>query len=48
MIFILVLACRQHGFSAEEALRAATKGAAKAMGLKDRGSPDSPASWPIR
>ena len=38
MIFILVLACRQHGFSAEEALRAATKGAAKAMGLKDRGS----------
>ena len=38
MIFILVLACKQHGFSAEEALRAATKGAAKAMGLKDRGS----------
>lgn len=38
MIFILVLACRQHGFTPEEALRAATKGAAKAMGLKDRGS----------
>ena len=33
MIFILVLACRQHGFSAEEAVRAATKRAAKAMGL---------------
>lgn len=38
MIFILVLACRRHGFSAEEALRAATRGAARAMGLKDRGS----------
>ena len=37
MIFILVLACREHGFSPEEALRAATRGAAKAMGLSDRG-----------
>lgn len=37
MIFILILACREHGFSPEEALRAATKGAAKAMGLSDRG-----------
>ncbi|MBO5564560.1 MAG: amidohydrolase family protein, partial [Lachnospiraceae bacterium] len=37
MIFIIVLACREHGFSPEEAYRAATKGAAKAMGLPDRG-----------
>lgn len=37
MIFILILACREHGFSPEEALRAATRGAAKAMGLSDRG-----------
>lgn len=37
MIFILVLACRDHGLSPEEALRAATRGAAKAMGLTDRG-----------
>lgn len=36
MIFILILACRQHGFSPEEALRAATRGAAAAMGLHDR------------
>lgn len=37
MIFIVTLACREHSFSAEEALRAATRGAAGAMGLKDRG-----------
>lgn len=37
MIFILILACREHGFSPEEALRAATRGSAKAMGLSDRG-----------
>lgn len=37
MIVILTLACREHGLSPEEALRAATRGAAKAMGLKDRG-----------
>lgn len=37
MIFIVTLACREHRFTAEEALRAATRGAAKAMGLKDRG-----------
>ena len=37
MIFIITLACREHNFRAEEALRAATRGAAKAMGLKDRG-----------
>lgn len=37
MIFIITLACREHNFRAEEALRAATRGAAKAMGLSDRG-----------
>lgn len=37
MIVILTLACREHGLSPEEALRAATRGAAKAMGLTDRG-----------
>lgn len=37
MIFIITLACREHNFRAEEALRAATRGAAKAMGLNDRG-----------
>ncbi|MEF9939977.1 MAG: imidazolonepropionase [Clostridium sp.] len=37
MFFIIILACRDHGMSAEEALRASTRGAAKAMGLLDRG-----------
>lgn len=37
MIFIATLACREHNFRVEEALRASTRGAAKAMGLKDRG-----------
>lgn len=37
MFFILILACRDHSMSPEEALRAATRGAAGAMGLKDRG-----------
>lgn len=37
MLFILILACREHKFSAAEALRASTAGAARAMGLSDRG-----------
>ncbi|PAB55862.1 imidazolonepropionase [Anaeromicrobium sediminis] len=37
--FVMMLACRQHGMSAAEAVRAATIGGAKALGLqKDRGS----------
>lgn len=34
---VLVLACRQHGFSPAEAFRAATYGSAKALTLTDRG-----------
>lgn len=37
MQFVLVLACRQHGFSPAEAFRAATYGGAKALTLDDRG-----------
>lgn len=37
MLFIMILASRDHGMSPEETLRAATRGAAGAMGLKDRG-----------
>ena len=37
MVFIMTLACREHSMSPEEALRASTRGAAGAMGLKDRG-----------
>ncbi|MBF8984122.1 imidazolonepropionase [Lutibacter sp. B2] len=37
--FVMMLACRQHGMSAAEAVRAATMGGAKALGLQnDRGS----------
>ena len=39
MIFILVLACRQHGFSAEEALR--YKGSRQSNGIKGQRFPDS-------
>ncbi len=37
MQFILILACRLHGFTPEEAIRAATLGGALALGLNDRG-----------
>ena len=37
MQFVLILACRQHGFSPAEAFRAATYGGAKALTLTDRG-----------
>ncbi|MEA4933384.1 MAG: imidazolonepropionase [Lawsonibacter sp.] len=37
MQLVLILACRQHGFSPAEAFRAATYGSAKALTLKDRG-----------
>lgn len=37
MQVVLTLACRQHGFSPAEALRAATYGGAKALTLTDRG-----------
>jgi imidazolonepropionase len=37
MQFVMQLACRQYQFSPEEALLAATRGAARAIGLADRG-----------
>lgn len=37
MQLALILACRQHGFTPAEALRAATYGSAKALTLDDRG-----------
>ena len=37
MQMVLILACRQHGFSPAEAFRAATYGSAKALTLDDRG-----------
>lgn len=37
MLFIMILASRDHAMTPEETLRAATRGAAGAMGLKDRG-----------
>lgn len=37
MIFIMILACRLHQMSPAQSWRAATRGAAKAMGLNDRG-----------
>lgn len=37
MQFILILACRLHGFTPEEAIRAATLGGALALGMDDRG-----------
>jgi imidazolonepropionase len=36
--FVLQLACRLHGFSPGEAIRAATAGGARALALDDRGS----------
>lgn len=41
MQMVLILACRQHGFSPAEALRAATYGSAKALTLDDRGVLDT-------
>lgn len=41
MQVVLVLACRQHGFTPAEAFRAATYGAAKALTLTDRGVLDT-------
>lgn len=41
MQMVLILACRQHGFSPAEALRAATYGSAKALTLDDRGLLDT-------
>lgn len=39
MPFILILACKRHGMTPEEAIRAATRGGAAALGLEsDRGS----------
>ena len=38
---VLILACRQHGFSPAEAFRAATYGSAKALTLDDRGVLDT-------
>jgi imidazolonepropionase len=38
MPLVMQFACRQHGFSPEEALWAATVGGAKALGLADRGA----------
>jgi len=37
MQFILIIACRQHGFSPEEAIKASTLYGALALGLDDRG-----------
>lgn len=37
MQMVLILACRQHGFSPAEAFRAATYGSARALTLTDRG-----------
>lgn len=37
MQFILILACKQHGFSPEEAIKASTLYGAMALGLDDRG-----------
>lgn len=37
MQMVLILACRQHGFTPAEAFRAATYGSAKALTLDDRG-----------
>ena len=41
MQMVLILACRQHGFSPAEAFRAATYGSAKALTLDDRGVLDT-------
>jgi imidazolonepropionase len=42
MAFVLILACRRHGMTPEEAIRAATRGGAAALGLEaDRGSIES-------
>jgi imidazolonepropionase len=41
MQVILVLACRQHGFTPAEAVKAATKGGALALGLNDVGILDA-------
>lgn len=41
MQVILILACRQHGFTPAEAVKAATKGGASALGLDDVGVLDA-------
>lgn len=41
MQFVLILACRQHGFTPEEAIKASTLYGAMALGLDDRGMLDS-------
>jgi imidazolonepropionase len=41
MQVVLILACRQHGFTPAEAVKAATKGGASALGLDDVGVLDA-------